>query len=105
VAYSSTKKVRRVRAMADKKKNRFSRPVAFNSENEQDQKRLKHIGRKAFSTYVKKLIDADMKAKGMAKEMREPQPTDEAPKKLTLDDLMEELKKAGAPASSSNKID
>ncbi|UZT28592.1 hypothetical protein vBBceSLY5_0037 [Bacillus phage vB_BceS_LY5] len=38
--------------------NRFSKPVAFNREK--DKELLKHIARKNFSGYVKKLIQADM---------------------------------------------
>lgn len=38
--------------------NRFSKPVAFNREK--DKELLKHIARKNFSGYVKKLILADM---------------------------------------------
>lgn len=38
--------------------NRFSKPVAFNREK--DKAILKHIARKNFSGYVKKLILADM---------------------------------------------
>lgn len=40
--------------------NRFSKPVAFNRTKEEDQKILKHVSRKNFSGYVKKLILADM---------------------------------------------
>jgi hypothetical protein len=44
-------------------KNRFSKPVAFNNKNEKDQAILKHVSRRNFSGYVKKLILEDMKAK------------------------------------------
>jgi len=41
-------------------KNRFSKPVAFNNKNEEDQLILKHVKRRNFSGYVKKLILADI---------------------------------------------
>jgi len=44
-------------------KNRFSKPVAFNKKNEEDQKILKHVSRRNFSGYVKKLILEDIKRK------------------------------------------
>jgi len=44
-------------------KNRFSKPVAFNKRNEEDQKILKHVSRRNFSGYVKKLILEDIKRK------------------------------------------
>lgn len=46
-------------------KNRFSKPVAFNRTNVSDQQILKHVSRKNFSGYVKKLILADMKQKSI----------------------------------------
>ena len=46
-------------------KNRFSKPVAFNRTNTADQQILKHVARRNFSGYVKKLILADMKQKGI----------------------------------------
>lgn len=46
-------------------KNRFSKPVAFNRTNTTDQLILKHVARRNFSGYVKKLILADMKQKGI----------------------------------------
>ena len=46
-------------------KNRFSKPVAFNRTNASDQQILKHVARRNFSGYVKKLILADMKQKGI----------------------------------------
>lgn len=44
-------------------KNRFSKPVAFNKKNEKDQLILKHVNRRNFSGYVKKLILADIALK------------------------------------------
>jgi hypothetical protein len=85
--------------------NRFAKSVSFNTQNDDDKRILNHIKRRNFSGYVKKLILQDIQSKELAKGMKEPQLIDEAPKKLTLDDLMEELKKAGEPASSGNKVD
>lgn len=47
-----------------KEANRFSKPVAFNRSKETDKKILKHVARRNFSGYVKKLILADIAAKG-----------------------------------------
>lgn len=47
-----------------KEANRFSKPVAFNRSKEADKKILKHVARRNFSGYVKKLILADIAAKG-----------------------------------------
>lgn len=46
-------------------KNRFSKPVAFNRTNISDRQILKHVSKRNFSGYVKKLILADMKQKGV----------------------------------------
>ncbi|WP_096201872.1 hypothetical protein [Bacillus sp. FJAT-45350] len=43
--------------------NKWVRPVSFNKNNPKDQERLKLVGRKAFSTFVKKLIDEEIKRK------------------------------------------
>lgn len=45
-----------------KEDNRFSKPVAFNRSKEIDKKILKHVARRNFSGYVKKLILADIEA-------------------------------------------
>ena len=47
--------------------NRFSKPVAFNRSKEIDKMILKHVARRNFSGYVKKLILADIEAKGKGK--------------------------------------
>lgn len=44
-------------------KNRFSKPVAFNRNNESDKKILDHVKKRNFSGYVKKLILADIALK------------------------------------------
>jgi hypothetical protein len=46
-----------------KDKNRFNKPVAFNTKNEKDNLILKHVKRRNFSGYVKKLILADIKSR------------------------------------------
>jgi hypothetical protein len=56
--------------MADK--NRFSKPVAFNNKNETDQTILKHVSRRNFSGYVKKLILADIESRKGQKCENEP---------------------------------
>lgn len=43
--------------------NRFSKPVAFNKAKPVDQSILKHVSKRNFSGYVKKLILADMALK------------------------------------------
>jgi hypothetical protein len=53
--------------MSEKEKNRFSKPVAFNTKNEADKAILNHVKRRNFSGYVKKLIAADMKVRGVVK--------------------------------------
>lgn len=64
--------------------NRFSKPVAFNKTKEDDQKILKHVSRKNFSGYVKKLILADM-----SKEEKGPFPVKEKkPIKLSVSDRL-----------------
>lgn len=50
--------------------NRFSKPVAFNRTRADDQKILKHVARRNFSGYVKKLILADIAAKESTKTER-----------------------------------
>ena len=40
--------------------NKWIRPVSFNRKNKKDQERLKLVGRKAFSTFVKKLLDEEI---------------------------------------------
>lgn len=42
---------------------KFSKPVAFNEKNEKDRLMLKHVKRRNFSGYVKKLIWEDMNLK------------------------------------------
>lgn len=64
------------------KKNRFSKPVAFNSNNAEDQTILNHVSRRNFSGYVKKLILADIKGREELKPQNEPfkEVTEQAPK-------------------------
>ncbi|MCM3573261.1 hypothetical protein M3172_08645 [Mesobacillus subterraneus] len=90
-------------------KNRFSKPVAFNNKNEVDKKILKHVSRRNFSGYVKKLILEDIKAKELAKgailgneEETENTITNNEPN-LSVTERLEQLKKAGNPARSTNK--
>lgn len=52
--------------------NKWRRSVSFNKTKPIDAKLLKHIGRRNFSGYVKKLIVADMIAKEKDKEISQP---------------------------------
>jgi hypothetical protein len=52
-------------------KNRFSKPVAFNKNNPDDQKILKHVSRRNFSGYVKKLILNDIRQREEEKVQKE----------------------------------
>lgn len=47
--------------------NRFAKSVSFNSANDEDNKILKHIKKRNFSGYVKKLILEDIKRKELRK--------------------------------------
>lgn len=88
-------------------KNRFSKPVAFNKRNEEDQKILKHVSRRNFSGYVKKLILEDIKRKEEKKaavkstkedvvkiveEIKQPEPIQETTAE-TISRLSERIKK------------
>lgn len=46
-------------------KSKFPKSVSFNKKNASDQAILKHVARRNFSGYVKKLILADMSHKGI----------------------------------------
>ncbi|WP_191556625.1 hypothetical protein [Metabacillus idriensis] len=48
-------------------KTKFPKSVSFNTKNEDDQKILKHVSRRNFSGYVKKLILEDIKKKEVEK--------------------------------------
>lgn len=50
---------------------KFAKSVSFNEKNETDKAILKHIARRNFSGYVKKLILEDMKAKELKKQKQE----------------------------------
>lgn len=54
-----------------KEKNRFSKPVAFNKNNPDDQRILKHVARRNFSGYVKKLILEDIRRREQEKAQNE----------------------------------
>lgn len=88
-------------------KNRFSKPVAFNNKNEVDKKILKHVSRRNFSGYVKKLILEDIKARELAKGILNEEEVKKVPVRetveLSISERLEQLKKAGNPARLSNK--
>jgi hypothetical protein len=50
---------------------KFAKSVSFNEKNETDKAILKHIARRNFSGYVKKLILEDMKLKEEKKQKKE----------------------------------
>lgn len=62
-------------------KTKFPKSVSFNLKNEDDKKILKHISRRNFSGYVKKLILADIKTNLEKKETaRQPERKHQEPK-------------------------
>ena len=82
-------------------KNRFSKPVAFNSNREDDQLILNHVKRRNFSGYVKKLILADIQSRNEQKHRDEPK--NEVKTEVTntadrLKQMQEQIKKSGKPA-------
>lgn len=62
-------------------KNKHIKSISFNKKNENDNKILKHVARRNFSGYVKKLILADMEAKKQRKEIKQPTPAPTQEKK------------------------
>lgn len=50
---------------------KFSKPVAFNEKNERDRLILKHVKRRNFSGYVKKLLWESMSIENIKKEHTE----------------------------------
>lgn len=48
--------------------NKFAKSVSFNTKNEEDQKILKHVKKKNFSGYAKKLMLEDIKRKELQKQ-------------------------------------
>lgn len=81
-----------------KEKNRFSKPVAFNSKNADDQQILKHVNRRNFSGYVKKLILADIKEREQLKTQ------DEAIKPVTEDAPKKEVVKEKKELTGAEKL-
>jgi hypothetical protein len=74
-------------------KNRFNKPVAFNKKNADDQLILKHVSRRNFSGYVKKLILADIESRKGLKPVRESEKVQK-----TASDRMEEMKRRAKPS-------
>ena len=81
-----------------KEKNRFSKPVAFNSRNADDQQILSHVKRRNFSGYVKKLILADIKEREQLKTQ------DEAIKDVLEDAPKKEVVKENKPLTAAEKM-
>lgn len=101
-------------------KNRFSKPVAFNKKNESDKQILRHVSRRNFSGYVKKLILADIASRGkekpletiertkeevkmekVVKEVKQPKPKPQVPKerKKSASERIKEMKNRTRPVS------
>ena len=78
------------------KKNRFSKPVAFNSNQKIDQQILEHVKKRNFSGYVKKLILADMTKNNVNEPIQETN-------KSKLEQLQEKLRLAKDVNSNSDK--
>jgi hypothetical protein len=81
-----------------KEKNRFSKPVAFNSKNAEDQQILKRVKGRNFSGYVKKLILADIKERETLKAQNE------AFKDVSEDEPIKEVVKENKPLTAAEKI-
>lgn len=56
-------------------KNKWIRPVSFNKRNADDVARLKLIGQKSFSKFIKKLLDEEIERCAERKQPK--QPTDD----------------------------
>ncbi|NMH68630.1 hypothetical protein HF072_07525 [Bacillus sp. RO3] len=90
--------------------NKIIKSVSFNVTNEDDKKMLKHLKKRNFSGYVKKLIMRDIELKGV----REGGVTEsnmsmvlKEEKKLTAAERLEQLKKERitAPERITLKVD
>lgn len=88
-------------------KNKWVRSVSFNHTTPKDVERLKHIGKKSFSRYVKRLIDEDIKRKEETK--KEAPVKQESKKEIVYTYHEDEIKKEVSPKtprqSSSFKND
>lgn len=82
--------------------NKWRRPVSFNKSKPNDAKLLKHIGRRNFSGYVKKLIMADIAAK--EKEAALTNPTIVQPK-IEEDQLNSTIQAQEEQLSSSERLE
>lgn len=54
------------------KKDKVVKPVSFNPNKEEEAELLKHVKRRNFSGYVKKLIKADLQQRKELKSQQEP---------------------------------
>ena len=84
--------------------HKFSKPVAFNRNNPTDLAILNYVKRRNFSGYVKKLIIADMKAKGADVPKYEPtkRTNTAAPQNPPNESKLERLKRQLALAQNVN---
>ncbi|WP_051758215.1 hypothetical protein [Rossellomorea vietnamensis] len=91
-------------------KNKIIKSVSFNVTNEDDKKMLKHLLKRNFSGYVKKLIMREIELKG-EKEGAVPESSEttvlKEEKKLTAAERLEQLKKEriAAPERITLKVD
>lgn len=79
---------------------RDRKTVSFNPANEKEKQMLKHLKRRNFSGYVKKLIEADMKSKGKWED-QVPQDTKEVKKEEKQPNKFDELRKQIKKPSSA----
>lgn len=82
-------------------KNRFSKPVAFNKNNPEDQKILKHVSRRNFSGYVKKLILEDIRQREQKKAQNEANTTVKTDVPKEVEPVVEETPKQVEQKSTS----
>ena len=82
-------------------KFKFPKSVSFNKKNPTDQAILKHVARRNFSGYVKKLILADMSQKGIVADSQ-PSKAESASDKMAR---MKEKLKSKSSDRSKDKSD
>ena len=83
-------------------KFKFPKSVSFNKKNPTDQAILKHVARRNFSGYVKKLILADMSQKGIVVADSQPTKAETASDKMAR---MKEKLKSKSSDRSKNQSD
>ncbi|MFY0744767.1 hypothetical protein AB1K09_20070 [Solibacillus silvestris] len=81
-------------------KNKFPKSVSFNLKNAQDQAILKHVKKRNFSGYVKKLILEDMGKQNIP--LADPSPV-EQPVLSKMEQLQQKLESAKNNVNSSTQ--